>query len=100
MYNDSERFMPNDKPNDKPMTKMTAIQLAAQALGRRGGSADTAAQRRARRQNALLAGRPGRTCKTCGKLVQAPTLAEHDPAVLWTWEPARPKAAKKSHARD
>src|SRR5262245_49342942 len=43
---------------------------AAQALGRLGGSANTAAQNRARKLNAQHAGRPGRVCNKCGEPVR------------------------------
>lgn len=42
---------------------------AAQALGRLGGSKNTAAQVKARLKNSKLAGRPGRVCADCGKPV-------------------------------
>lgn len=42
---------------------------AAQALGRLGGGANTAAQQRARKRNAQLAGRPRRVCVRCGEPV-------------------------------
>ena len=40
---------------------------AAQALGRLGGTANTAAQLKARRKNARKAGRPRRVCSHCGE---------------------------------
>lgn len=102
MYNDSERSdtsLPVERPDAMPTPIDPKVSRAAQTLGRRGGTAGTPAQKRARQQNALLAGRPGRTCKTCGQLVQSPSLAAHDQCGLWTWQPARsthPKKGKRS----
>jgi hypothetical protein len=50
--------------------KSTAVKNpAAQALGRLGGSKNTAAQIRARAANAKRAGRPRRVCADCGEPV-------------------------------
>lgn len=43
---------------------------AAAALGRLGGSANTPAQNKARKQNAQHAGRPARVCVCCGERVR------------------------------
>jgi hypothetical protein len=65
---------------------------AAQALGRLGGSANTAAQRRQRRAAAKNAGRPRRVCIRCAQ----PVVGGHADRALdltcgahgWRWEQA------------
>ncbi len=71
--------------NMKPTTSSRVLSKAAQQLGRAGGSANTPKQNRARAENSLLAGRPGRICVKCGDLVQRTDLARHDKCGLWTW---------------
>jgi hypothetical protein len=53
-------------PERSDMAKKNA---AAQALGRRGGQANTKAQNLARQQNGQLGGRPSRVCVDCGEPV-------------------------------
>lgn len=80
--------MTNKKPTRKPKTPRK--NRAAQLLGRKGGSANTVAQHRARQENAQLAGRPRRVCSHCGEPVrgghvdkrQDATCGEHG----WKWQ--------------
>ena len=78
MYNQSDIIM-----TPKPSAKL--LSQAAQQMGRVGGSRNTAAQKAARVQNARRAGRPGRICNTCGRLIQHAAMASHDKCGLWTW---------------
>ena len=65
---------------------------AAQALGRLGGSANTAAQRRQRVAAAQKAGRPRRVCTTCAQPVVGGHADRHLDEVCgahgWRWERA------------
>jgi hypothetical protein len=73
---------------NKPLRK----NAAAQALGRLGGSANTPAQKRARRENAKLAGRPRRVCTKCGEPVHGGgvhkdrALDETCGGLYWKWQ--------------
>ena len=68
------------------------LNAAAQALGRRGGSANTPAQRAQRNAARKLAGRPRRVCTRC----KQPVLGGHADRALdescgahgWRWERA------------
>jgi hypothetical protein len=70
--------------------KTPALNKAAQALGRLGGSAGTKAQNRARKKNAALGGRPSRVCIHCGE----PVVGGHKKVKLdtscgehgWRWK--------------
>jgi Rieske [2Fe-2S] domain len=65
---------------------------AAQALGRLGGSANTAAQRRQRREAAKNAGRPRRVCVHCAQPVVGGHLDRDLDATCgahgWRWDRA------------
>jgi hypothetical protein len=50
--------------------KQTNKPITIQEAGRRGGLANTRKQRRARKQNARLGGRPRRVCTHCGEPVR------------------------------
>jgi len=94
------------------MTKTTPKKnSAAQALGRLGGSKNTAAQNAARAQNAQRAGRPRRVCTRCGE----PVIGGHVDRELdgtcgpsaWRWQqrdskltPAELEREIESHYQD
>jgi hypothetical protein len=82
--------------------KKPTTNLAAQALGRLGGSRNTPAQVAARLKNAKRAGRPRRVCADCGQ----PCYGGHKDRVRdkycpnrgWRWQKPseyRKKAAAK-----
>lgn len=89
---------------DMAKNRTAPINAHAQALGRLGGRAGTAAQNRARKANAQNAGRPRRVCTKCNE----PVLGGHADRALdetcgrhgWRWERAgRPHAVPVNRAR-
>ncbi len=83
-------------PERSDMSKKNA---AAQALGRRGGQANTKAQNLARQANGALGGRPRRVCSDCGEPVlpgkravggrrghKDPALDATCPGTGWKWQ--------------
>lgn len=88
------------KPPFKKTHDPTPKNQAAQALGALGGARNTEAQKKARLQNAKLAGRPRRVCTECGE----PVYGGHKDTKknvrchsrTWEWQSQREKRLGKS----
>jgi hypothetical protein len=88
--------MPKKLSEDQRAAKAAA----AAVLGRLGGLANTAKQKRARKQNAKWAGRPSRVCAHCGE----PVIGGHKDRALdescgahgWRWQSRREQHRKRN----